>query len=540
VSRISETQTMRIAQHLSLSRHGIYYFRFPIPAVFHPELKRTDIKLSLNTRSLKEALHLSNGLLYLGSYIIKRPEIAQMEYTDIRTIVQRHFSELITKHKQSIQTNGRLTELDKASFRNSIGLSAQEIKEGNYSLIGKNENINTIIERYSLPITKDTADFKVLQHEFTLGAREYAQTVLSYDESYDGYNFNTIPNIALVVPEKPQEGLIKISDLIQEYLSYGIRLSQWKDKTVSEKSEKLKLLCELLPSTATIHLSTSDTRYIQNALLSMPKHIKTNPILKKMSVQDIIKLDKDHPLKKGKLLSPDTIKKSLSTYNSFMDWAVSQDYTNENNFTKLKSIPKKNTTEREPFTKDHMKLIISKVLTNSKPAYKWATLIACYTGARLEEIAQLKVGDIIQDGDVWYFDINAKEDKSVKSKAGTRKIPIHSKLIEFGFLDYHNQTKIEQRDRLFHQLTKTKNGYGRSISRWFNESFLTGLGIKNKNLVFHSFRHTVTTELARNDIEQPVIKEIIGHEQIDVTNKIYAHRRTLEQLKKAIETLNYV
>ena len=33
------------ASYLSLSRHNVYYFRFPIPAMFHPEGRATDLKV---------------------------------------------------------------------------------------------------------------------------------------------------------------------------------------------------------------------------------------------------------------------------------------------------------------------------------------------------------------------------------------------------------------------------------------------------------------------------------------------------------------
>ena len=41
---------MRLTAYLSTSRHGIFYFCWPIPACLHPSGLRTDIKLSLGTR----------------------------------------------------------------------------------------------------------------------------------------------------------------------------------------------------------------------------------------------------------------------------------------------------------------------------------------------------------------------------------------------------------------------------------------------------------------------------------------------------------
>ena len=42
-----------------------------------------------------------------------------------------------------------------------------------------------------------------------------------------------------------------------------------------------------------------------------------------------------------------------------------------------------------------------------------------------------------------------------------------------------------------------KNGWGRALGRWFSERSLPKLGLKSKELVFHSLRHTVVTHLSQ-------------------------------------------
>lgn len=50
---------MPIPSYLTTSRHGLHYFRFPIPATLHPERKQSCIRMSLDTRCPREALHLA-------------------------------------------------------------------------------------------------------------------------------------------------------------------------------------------------------------------------------------------------------------------------------------------------------------------------------------------------------------------------------------------------------------------------------------------------------------------------------------------------
>jgi integrase len=73
---------------------------------------------------------------------------------------------------------------------------------------------------------------------------------------------------------------------------------------------------------------------------------------------------------------------------------------------------------------------------------------------RLNEACQLYLDDIRQDNaGIWFISINDDaEDKSLKTKASEREVPIHSKLIEFGFLNYVNQVRTLGHKRLFPEL----------------------------------------------------------------------------------------
>tara|TARA_B100000519_G_C14209212_1_gene421801 strand:- start:23 stop:280 length:258 start_codon:yes stop_codon:yes gene_type:complete len=65
----------------------------------------------------------------------------------------------------------------------------------------------------------------------------------------------------------------------------------------------------------------------------------------------------------------------------------------------------------------------------------------------------------------------------------------------FGFLNYLNQIKNQNQEKLFPNLKKMKStGYGTMISRWFRKHLIR-LGIKKKGKNFHSFRHTVVNKL---------------------------------------------
>ncbi|MCQ4005349.1 tyrosine-type recombinase/integrase, partial [Klebsiella pneumoniae] len=68
----------------------------------------------------------------------------------------------------------------------------------------------------------------------------------------------------------------------------------------------------------------------------------------------------------------------------------------------------------------------------------WLLPLGLYTGARLNELCQLRVHDVIQDvHGVDLIDINDNGyNKSLKTGPSARQIPICSKLVEMGFLNF--------------------------------------------------------------------------------------------------------
>ena len=153
------------------------------------------------------------------------------------------------------------------------------------------------------------------------------------------------------------------------------------------------------------------------------------------------------------------------------------------------------------------------------------------SGARLNEICQLNVSDIQKTDGIWLMNLSSdSEDKSIKTEAGNRSVPIHPKLLELEFLNYVTQIKTSNQQKLFPNLKKMKStGYGTMISRWFAK-YLIKLGIKKKGKNFHSFRHTVVNKLTTKQVYEPFIKELIGHSHGSITMDVYGGKKPLEVL----------
>jgi len=94
-------------------------------------------------------------------------------------------------------------------------------------------------------------------------------------------------------------------------------------------------------------------------------------------------------------------------------------------------------------------------------------MLAAYSGARLNEICQLDVIDIEKQDDVRVMKLEANDkDKSIKTSASNRIVPLHPTLLELGFLNYVNQTRKSKHRKLFPQLKWMPGcSYGTMINR---------------------------------------------------------------------------
>nr|WP_249810840.1 site-specific integrase [Bradyrhizobium sp. 164] len=168
---------------------------------------------------------------------------------------------------------------------------------------------------------------------------------------------------------------------------------------------------------------------------------------------------------------------------------------------------------RFPFTVDQLKTIFNSPLfgtcrgdgAESKPGNVavrdwryWIPLIAIYSGARLGELCQLLTSDVRQLHGVWIFHItevggeDESSTKSTKTDGSMRVVPVHSRLIELGFLDYHAGVAARGEQRLFSEVDRDKRGYFGEASKFFN-AYFKAVGVKvDRRVNFHSFRHNVT------------------------------------------------
>lgn len=523
---------MQNPTYLTCSRHSVYYFRYPLPKPFHVPGRAKDIKLSLHTKDSKKALHLSRGLAYVADILIEQGAIQGMNYAEIQAVLKKYFSWRLQMLRKGIETNGLLADNSIQAFKDNRDM-------GIYFLHGEVETLRPVIDRYNLPVEEGSPAYRQFSEEYLRWYDEFATKAIKLNDEYDKIDFDEKQPTPIDATFSAVEEMLTLSELVQHYIDESLRGGRWSENTEKSYRQKLDLLVDLIgASKPCTDITIKDCRTVKETLIKLPKR-HSSLRQKGKSITEVINLDLEK-------LNIKTVNNHIGTYSGLFRWAVNNGYVTVNHFHGLSvRQSKKKEAVRKGFDSEQVKIMLSELTDNKrglvrKEYQKWGALIGLFTGARVNEIGQLKVEDVREEDGILCFDINELGDSKLKTGASTRLVPVHSKLIELGFLDYLESVKAKGRERLLYELTYDRNnGYGRNLGRWFNTRFLVELSLKSKASVFHSLRHTMFTELLRAGVDLPIAKAVIGHTQEGVGLQVYFERGyKIEQLKEAIEKVH--
>ena len=233
----------------------------------------------------------------------------------------------------------------------------------------------------------------------------------------------------------------------------------------------------------------------------------------------------------------------------FLDWCEKQQYRMQQGLNHvlapLRKTPKTKSI-RKHFTETELKSIFeareySENLFQRESDY-WIPLLGLLTGARQAELCQLHVDDVYQDPEasIWIIDINAStQNKHLKTESSPRKVPVHSKLIELGFTDFVKQAVSNGQQRLFPNEHRNTRGEFDAFSKRFNR-YLARIGIAKSHaqrLNFHSFRHTLQTDLLSKGQEEYIVNQLVGHSPANSSQsvKTYSKGASLASRRHVLE-----
>lgn len=543
---------MRLAAYLSASRHGIFYFRYPLPRASHPAQKRAHIKVSLSTREPRKARQFARLLAVAGQSLMSHPNVLAMRYDEMRKHVQEHFSQMLREFRERIAADGPPSEGQLLPLRTTQTLATGTVADW-LDLTQYDDAkafVRSFCERRGIEEIPEGEGASLLAAELLKGYREYAAQALDHIAAFDKLSLDPqVPSPTVAVPlqtSKPgnQTEALPLPEVMSRYFAELDRTKALAAKTDGEKRDALALMAELTGNKPPAEMARTDVQEVKAALFKLPKNRSKNP------------KTRDLPLRKAlevtgvERIAARTMNVYLGHMQHFFGWAVNNGYAAENVFQglRLKRTLRSDDEGRKAFSAEQLRLMFSHLTDPDSPlvkkdVHKWPALIGMFTGMRLNEVAQLEVQDIELRDDIWCINVtpDGEGNKRLKNASSKRRVPVHERLKASGFLDFYAARKASGDTRLFPDLSySTQNGYGRNAGRWFNERFLPELQLGNKGLVFHCLRHTMVTRLIQARVEGPLVKALVGHSQTGVTYGTYFTEGYLpSQLRDAINRFDF-
>ncbi|ENG8024844.1 site-specific integrase [Vibrio parahaemolyticus] len=327
----------------------------------------------------------------------------------------------------------------------------------------------------------------------------------------DNVNLEAILSLKMPVQRshKTLEPLTGV-ELLDAYTDSRIKLGKSKLKNIQQDHELLTRVLHLIGFDDLNELDRSGAENVRDALSHYPTNAKKHSEFTGLTGYDVI--FKNAALPKPKpCLSLTTVKGIIEKLSTFLNWSKAHGYVKDNVFYRLPKKSEKGGKKRLCFSDQHLAAIFKmkdyKSHSYLHPYYYWVPLLGRYTGARLNEICQLTIDDILQVDGVQCLKIwDNVEGQSVKNSSSIRLIPIHNELIAKGFLSFVDS---KNKGRLFPELPLVDGYYSTNASKWFSRR-RDSLGL-GKGLDAHSFRHTFINELKQLGVSKEIIECIVGH-----------------------------
>jgi integrase len=561
-----------------------YFFRCIIPKDLKGILGKSQIRLSLKSSDYCHSKIVANTLYFVAQNIFEELRTGSMKditLDDVKEILRIEVRKsLLHIHHYQYGTN----VFDEDKLNESISKSDKEEErlrdklqkdyKGTIELI-ENE-VDKILITQELEPNKKNVEYKGLVRrwiELKLMRQDWKRDLLNETGKNDkdfqnqieekwklglwetGKKVELKPIIDNYIPEPIQPYLVKsnsievkynkveslpsplFSEIIPKHLEL-MRRNKRREQTIKETEQTYEDVIELIGDKPISEYTNLDGRDYRTSIISLPKNRKKIKKYRNFNLNELLKMD----VQEEDRLSGDTQTKLISRMTSLWNFLIDEypEYVTQNVFKK-KSVTistKKAKDKRESFTDEDIKTIFhhknflpSIFETNAnqviKYPYYWIPILAILMGARLEEICQMRVTDIKKVSGIWIYRIREEGDygsevTKVKNPYSERDIPLHSELVDtLGFVNYVKHIKKLGKERTFWELPKRGNVYHKNVGKFFNQKYLVKIGLKKKGKSFHSFRHSVETQLANANVNGRYIDFLQGHSQKGIGGSVY-------------------
>jgi integrase len=533
-------------------RGGTYYARLIVPEELQQLMGKKELIRSLNTKDRRTA------------NVRKLPVLAkwQDEFANLRTrrqISEDDFAQATWQHySEELRYDEAVRSMPGGGSSNASQHHLRALREH----LGTGETVlvhwaaDSYIEQNRLLVVKGSQQYRALCFRLMRAQIEALQRASERDNgNYAGLPSDPIVTRPAATAEiaKPGERLM---DLFDVYVKENPkRITQ---ATIMQARRDIGTFVELVGSNFPVSkLDKKAVREWKVLLQSYPVKATEMTIFKGMGLKEIVEANARLENPKA-TISAKTVNRYMAAFGAFCNWLAAHDYIGANPFTDMYLSVDKTKTNVRPFTNDERKVLFaSPLFTGCQNDVKWHVggshlirdhrywlpHVMMYSGARPGEIAQLLVDDVRQMHGTWVLHITDEgdEEKSLKTKGSFRVVPIHSKLIEMGFIEHVERQRVTGQRRVFPEAERNERGHIASAFEKKFGTYLTKLGLKEgRGLTLYSFRHGFSDAMREAGYMDEEFGFLMGHSKSSMTARYgQMPQGTLQKRVEMIEAVGY-
>ena len=243
---------MKLAAYLSRSRHGVFYFRWPIP---NAPVSQQRLRISLQTRCPKRAGLLARHLASCGESLRLQLVGSTMRYDEIRTCVQGMLQESLQRTIARLDTQGPLHNFNAVVEDGTRSLLAAGT-EDYWEMVGPEEierslqKVTTFSGRSRDEIEASRADVLEL---YRVGLLAYWDAVKDHRRKLQSVELLPVGgregSVQGKIPERTGTATnlnATLSDVVNQYIDENWQAGVWVARTRDKQKATLGVLIELL------------------------------------------------------------------------------------------------------------------------------------------------------------------------------------------------------------------------------------------------------------------------------------------------------
>ncbi len=212
-------------------------------------------------------------------------------------------------------------------------------------------------------------------------------------------------------------------------------------------------------------------------------------------------------------LSAASVNLILATLRQILNFAIDRNLINENPVSRVKKLKLDNRRVRF-LTEDEAEALLAAIKTKSVDTYRIA-LFSLHMGLRAGEIFNLTWADINQENETVFI----KDTKTGHNR--------HAYMTDRVKAEIESMERGQGSDLVFPPREYAKTKHMQLVSRTFNRcvndlKLNDGIEDPRQKIVFHSMRHTFASWLVQKGVSIYVVKELLGHRTLTMTER-YSH-----------------